>query len=430
MRRTGTRLRARIAACLVAGVALAAPAAARAAYDQTLIQEVVSEYDGDGGQQYIEMKATAAGQTGVAHTVFAIFDTAGNYVSDLLQVPGNIANGGLGARWIAATADFQDQHGFAADVTIPRNIPRAGGMICWGGGGGATPQNPPSWSRTDFSNYVDCLAYGNYGGAQNALTGTPTTRAPLDHALTRVAASNDNATDFACSETLTAVNDAGQVVTLTGFIPCTCGDGVLQGNEDCDDGNQVDGDCCSNQCDFEVFGSPCASDGIECTDDICNGAAACIHPPSAPTTPCTPDANECTDDLCDGAGACGHDPSPNTTPCSSDNNVCTDDFCDGAGACEHTDNTAPCDDQNPCTEIDTCSGGACVGDPTPRFPCAAPLAAKKSSLLVKNLADDAKDQLRWSWTDGPARLPFSAISRRKSPLSRGIATSDNRASRR
>ena len=196
-----------LAAIGVAVIGAAAPA--RAAYDQTVIQEIVSSYDGDDGQQYVEMQMLAGGQTGVAHTVFAIFDTAGAYVADLLVVPANVANGGAGVTWIAASADFQSERGFTADFTIPRNLPLTGGMICWGGGGGAAPANPPTWSRTSFANYVDCLAYGNYGGAANALTGTPTTRAPLDHALTRVGTTNDNASDFTCSDTFTPTNNAG-----------------------------------------------------------------------------------------------------------------------------------------------------------------------------------------------------------------------------
>ena len=391
-----------LAAIGVAVIGAAAPA--RAAYDQTVIQEIVSSYDGDNGQQYVEMQMLAGGQTGVAHTVFAIFDTAGAYVADLLVVPADVANGGAGVTWIAASADFQSERGFTADFTIPRNLPLTGGMICWGGGGGAVPANPPTWSRTNFANYVDCLAYGNYGGAANALTGTPTTRAPLDHALTRVGTTNDNATDFSCSDTFTPTNNAGGSITITGFIPCACGDGFAGGDEDCDDGNQVEGDCCSSACDFEAYGSACATDGIECTDDICNGAAACIHPPSSPFTSCTTDGIECTDDLCDGAGACAHAPSPPTTPCTPDANVCTDDLCDGAGACGHVDNTAPCDDANPCTEVDTCAAGACVGDPAPRIFCAPPLAAGKSILLVKNNSDDAKDQIKWTWSNGPAAL--------------------------
>src|SRR5690606_35183576 len=59
----------------------------------------------------------------------------------------------------------------------------------------------------------------------------------------------------------------------------SCGNGVVSGEEACDDGNQVDGDCCSASCEFETAGSACASDGNGCTDDVCDGAGSCTNAP-------------------------------------------------------------------------------------------------------------------------------------------------------
>lgn len=56
-----------------------------------------------------------------------------------------------------------------------------------------------------------------------------------------------------------------------------CGDTVLDIGEDCDDGNFDDGDCCSSACSFEAADSPCTSDGIACTNDVCDGAGVCSH---------------------------------------------------------------------------------------------------------------------------------------------------------
>jgi cysteine-rich repeat protein len=54
-----------------------------------------------------------------------------------------------------------------------------------------------------------------------------------------------------------------------------CGNGVIEGAESCDDGNALDGDCCSALCEFEPAGSGC-EDGDLCTEgDTCNGAGAC-----------------------------------------------------------------------------------------------------------------------------------------------------------
>lgn len=54
-----------------------------------------------------------------------------------------------------------------------------------------------------------------------------------------------------------------------------CGNGIAAGAEQCDDGNAAAGDCCSALCTFEAGGSPC-DDGEACTfTDACDGAGAC-----------------------------------------------------------------------------------------------------------------------------------------------------------
>lgn len=65
------------------------------------------------------------------------------------------------------------------------------------------------------------------------------------------------------------------------FAPVgVCGDGAVNLGEDCDDGNVVDGDCCSSLCAAEPAGGPCA-DGNACTVDQCDGSGGCTG--SAPT---------------------------------------------------------------------------------------------------------------------------------------------------
>ncbi|MEO8604726.1 MAG: hypothetical protein ABI629_19310 [bacterium] len=132
-------------------------------------------------------------------------------------------------------------------------------------------------------------------------------------------------------------------------------------------------------------GSACSSDGNACTDDRCNGAGACAHPPNQ--LPCS-DGLFCNGaDTCSGGSCALHagDPcaaggecnracnetadtcaAPAGTSCSSDGNVCTDDRCNGSGACAHPVNTAPCDDGLFCNGADVCAGGSCAthaGDP-------------------------------------------------------------------
>jgi cysteine-rich repeat protein len=57
----------------------------------------------------------------------------------------------------------------------------------------------------------------------------------------------------------------------------SCADGVLEAGEECDDGNRIDGDCCSYSCLLEADESPC-DDGDACTlndgcfQGVCEGS--------------------------------------------------------------------------------------------------------------------------------------------------------------
>jgi len=68
-----------------------------------------------------------------------------------------------------------------------------------------------------------------------------------------------------------------------------CGDGLLFYPEDCDDGNTLDGDCCSSTCTFEPKGTVCADSGDLCQVSVCDGAGTCdaehggCHVPVAPS---------------------------------------------------------------------------------------------------------------------------------------------------
>jgi hypothetical protein len=209
-----------VSAVAVLGMALVA-LPARGLFHLAVIDEVVTSYGGDATAQFIEIRMLSGSQNFVAHTIFAAFDASGAYIGDILEVPSNVANGVAGGRWIVATSAFQTASGLTADFTMPSGIlPVGGGMVCFGGGGGAVAQNPPTWSRTTFSNYVDCVAYGTYSGPLNGHIGTPTTVDGDGHSLQRVSQTNDNSVDFACSDSLTPTNNQGTTVTLSSTSPC------------------------------------------------------------------------------------------------------------------------------------------------------------------------------------------------------------------
>jgi len=140
-----------------------------------------------------------------------------------------------------------------------------------------------------------------------------------------------------------------------------CGDGIVDPGEDCDDGNILDGDCCSALCQFEPVDSDC-SDGVYCNgDETCDGAGTC----EAGTSVDCEDLVGCTVDSCNEAtDSC--DNTPDDGLC--DNGV----FCDGAEVCDAVDDCSstgdPCADGTVCSETTaTCDseggGGGCQLQP-------------------------------------------------------------------
>jgi hypothetical protein len=91
----------------------------------------------------------------------------------------------------------------------------------------------------------------------------------------------DICTDDACNESTDQCDHIVDPTNDSSCVPSVCGDGVVEGVEACDDGNTVDGDCCSASCQYEPSGSTCGDDGNACTNDVCDGAGVCTHPASS-----------------------------------------------------------------------------------------------------------------------------------------------------
>lgn len=149
-------------------------------------------------------------------------------------------------------------------------------------------------------------------------------------------------------------SDFGDTFTLE-----TCGNGVVDPGEQCDDGddNGAGASCCSAECDFEPEGKSCADGNLCNGDETCSAFGQC--------TPGTPpncnDDNVCTTDDCAPATGCTHVNVPNGTPCP-DHDVCNgDEICTG-GACTDQANL-DCNDHDPCTSDGCNPTNGCVNLP-------------------------------------------------------------------
>ncbi|MBI5504854.1 MAG: DUF4215 domain-containing protein [Deltaproteobacteria bacterium] len=163
---------------------------------------------------------------------------------------------------------------------------------------------------------------------------------------------------------------------------------IVGPGEQCDDGNLIDTDDCTNACQDARCGDGRVHDGAEqCDDGNNNSGDGC-------TTACVTEycgdgtVNNGTTEQCDDGNALSGD------GCSD---ACADEFC-GDGVVNDS-GTEECDDGN--TDSNDGCSAVCAAD------CAAqPLtgcrAASVSTLLVKDDANNAKDVVKWKWIKGAA----------------------------
>ena len=110
----------------------------------------------------------------------------------------------------------------------------------------------------------------------------------------------------AAGSACTMAAGGGGVCRGADCVTSGCGNGVPDSGEDCDDGNDVEGDGCDNDCSFS-----CTEDS-QCTDgDICNGGETCDTTTSHACLAGTDgldcvDGDDCTMDLCDPVDGCSN----------------------------------------------------------------------------------------------------------------------------
>ena len=189
--------------------------------------------------QYVVIQMYAAGQQFVGGHAITVFNGAGT-LTGTFTFPGNLPNGANQAKILIATSQAESFFGLTADLIMSPSILSAGGKVCWAG-------------------TLDCVAWGAYTGGSagvgtpfNASTGLVSGRAAVRRLNIAGSAStldagddtDNSATDFVLGLPAPR-NNAG----VLGTPPmATCGNGVLEGLEQCDDHNLANGDGCSSTC--------------------------------------------------------------------------------------------------------------------------------------------------------------------------------------
>jgi cysteine-rich repeat protein len=275
-------------------------------------------------------------------------------------------------------AQGRDAGGFGGSVTIAAGDRGSGdalvsNVISVTGGGCGTLNGCGLGGFTEISGCNVTIGTGGSllagapDGGDNLLTARELLRiqGPVDAATT--AAMNNGTNTFqhpiglnpqvtaavspsALDQPIARCTTAGQFSCL---VQCpTCGNGMIEFPEQCDGGNVVNCDGCSNFCRTQN-----CNDGNVCTSDACDATLGCNNQPTAEGASCS-DGN-----VCNGVEACtGGLCRPNTPPLNcNDNNVCTTDTCNTTLGCQNTPATgAACTDNNVCTVSDTCNSmGAC-----------------------------------------------------------------------
>ncbi len=164
------------------------------------------------------------------------------------------------------------------------------------------------------------------------------------------------------------------------YYGCGCGNNILDSGEECDDGNRLNEDGCSNICEIES----CES-AADCDDELfCNGAETCelstgncidgTPPDCDDDDPCTEDScNEVTD-ICDNILIPGCECEPGDE-CRVSEGVCDPaEMCDADGTCPaDAKSAAECRaSAGACDLAETCAGGNdCPADAKSAAECRA-----------------------------------------------------------
>jgi cysteine-rich repeat protein len=228
-------------ACAVGLLLASAPALST--FHLMKVVEVFPGTPASPNAQYVVIQMYASGQQLVGGHAITVFNAAGTQTG-AFTFPGNLPNGANQAKILIATTQAEAFFGVTADLVMSAGVLSAGGKVCWAG-------------------TLDCVAWGSYHGSSagvgtpfNAGSGITTSRAAArrlnivgSSTLLDAGDDTDNSANDFVFATPAPRNNAGALGTIPG---ATCGNGAIEGLEQCDDHNVANGDGCSSTCRFEA----------------------------------------------------------------------------------------------------------------------------------------------------------------------------------
>jgi len=157
-------------------------------------------------------------------------------------------------------------------------------------------------------------------------------------------------------------------------------------NTDCDNPNTCNGSgtCLDN---FEPSGTLCTDDVVSCTIDECNGLGTCTH--SVSHALCDDDQYCNGTETCHATLGCQSGTAPDCSVIGDDGVGCTDDVCDpaaagGEGACTNTVNHDHCDDGLFCNGAEICDAELdCLDGTPPQCSVETPYCDEESDACVE-----------------------------------------------
>lgn len=133
-----------------------------------------------------------------------------------------------------------------------------------------TPTTPPSTSSTSTTSSTTTSSSSSTSTSSTSTSTSFSTSTTTSSSTSSSSTSSTSTSTSSSSSSSSSTSTSSTTSSTTSTVAPRCGDGVVnQASEECDDGNDVDRDCCSNACASAPDDTPCG------LGDVCSGDATC-----------------------------------------------------------------------------------------------------------------------------------------------------------